>query len=203
MQHSQSCRVYKIQMETNLQAIHINKSSIDATVDRCKAGDQEAYRRLYEQFIKAMYNTSFRILNSHPNAEDAVQEAFIDAFRQLNRFDGRSTFGHWLKRIVINKSIDILRRKDHFLQDVDEIQDPEYAADRTSEYDGPFDLDTILACICELPSGYRTVLSLYLLEGYDHQEIAQILDVAESTTRTQYMRAKKKLQENLNARINE
>lgn len=190
-------------METNLQTIHINREYIDATVDRCKAGDQEAYKKLYDQYIKAMFNTSFRILNSHANAEDAVQEAFADAFRQLNRFDGRSTFGYWLQRIVVNKSIDILRRKEHFLMDVDEIKGPVEVHEQNTGYEGPFDLNTILECIGDLPSGYRTVISLYLLEGYDHREIAQILNVAESTTRTQYMRAKKKLQENLNARIDE
>ncbi len=190
-------------METNLQAIHIGKTDIDATISRCRSGDQDAFKQLYDQYIKAMYNTSLRILNSRPDAEDAVQEAFTHAFKQLHRFDGRSTFGYWLQRIVINKSIDILRKKETFLKNVDALKDPPASSELEVEYHGPLNLNTILESIAELPSGYRTVLSLYLLEGYDHGEIAQILNVAESTTRTQYMRAKRKLQEHLNARIDE
>lgn len=167
-------------------------------VDRCKMGDQPAYKALYDRYIHAMYNTSYRIVNQATDAEDAVQEAFTQAFRNIRNFDGRSTFGHWLKRIVVNKSINLIRARKFDLVDIDRLQVVEENVGEGQE-DQKVSIGQVNQAIQQLPAGYRTVLSLYLIEGYDHQEIAQILNVAESTTRTQYIRAKKKLRHLLNA----
>jgi RNA polymerase sigma factor (sigma-70 family) len=166
----------------------------DDLVERCKQGDAHSYETLYQQYAKAMYNTSLRIVNNASDAEDVLQEAFMDAFRFLNDFNYKSTFGAWLKRIVINKSINVLRKRKVDLVDIDttpvfetpndEVLDEENIQLRVAE---------VKKAVALLPNGYRTVLTLYLFEGYDHEEISEIMRISESTVRTQYHRAKHKL----------
>jgi RNA polymerase sigma-70 factor (ECF subfamily) len=155
-------------------------------------GKPSAYRSLYDRYAKAMFNTALRITGRVPEAEDILQESFADAFIQLKSFENKSTFGAWLKQIVVYKSINFLKKKKLSLIDLDNTGD---AADENDidEETIWFTVDLIKQSIKELPDGYRTVLSLYLLEGYDHEEIAEILNVAQSTVRTQYIRAKQKL----------
>jgi RNA polymerase sigma factor (sigma-70 family) len=118
----------------------------------------------------------------------------MDAFNNLKTFSYESTFGGWLKTIVINKSINHLKKKKLDLLDIEDtnlanVED----AKEINEEEIVFKVDEIKKAIQQLPDGYRTVLSLYLLEGYDHEEIAEIMHVATSTTRTQYIRGKQKL----------
>jgi RNA polymerase sigma factor (sigma-70 family) len=123
-----------------------------------------------------------------------LQDSFMDAFNNLKTFSYESTFGGWLKTIVINKSINHLRKKKLNLIDIDKVVTENLMQEDTiNEEEITYQVEEIRAAIQLLPDGYRTVLSLYLLEGYDHEEIAEIMHVATSTTRTQYMRAKQKL----------
>src|ERR1700722_6551899 len=166
----------------------------DELVERCKKGDTRAFSTIYQKYAKAMYNTSLRIVNHTGDAEDVVQEAFTDAFRSLEDFSYKSTFGAWLKRIVINKSINQLRKRKMDLIDIEKTN-----VGNLQEEDGPDELgiqlkvEDIKKAVALLPNGYRTGLTLYLFEGYDQEEIAEILQVSHATVRTQYMRAKKKL----------
>jgi len=166
----------------------------DELVERCKRGDSRAYEAIYQKYAKAMYNTSLRIVNHTGDAEDVMQEAFTDAFRSLEDFHYKSTFGAWLKRIVINKSINQLRKRKMDLIDIEKTN-----IGNVAEEDGPDEkelelkVEDIKKAVALLPNGYRTVLTLYLFEGYDQEEIAEILGVSHATVRTQYMRAKKKL----------
>jgi RNA polymerase sigma-70 factor (ECF subfamily) len=166
----------------------------DELVERCKRGDSRAYEAIYQKYAKAMYNTSLRIVNHTGDAEDVMQEAFTDAFRSLEDFHYKSTFGAWLKRIVINKSINQLRKRKMDLIDIEKTN-----IGNVAEEDGPDEqelelrVEDIKKAVALLPNGYRTVLTLYLFEGYDQEEIADILGVSHATVRTQYMRAKKKL----------
>ena len=167
-------------------------------VEKSKQGDAGAFRKLYELYAKAMFNTSYRILNDFTEAEDVLQEAFMDAYRHLDSFGNRSSFGSWLKQIVVNKSINVLRKKRLILTDMEQgpiAEMPE--EERYDERETQLKIDEVRKAIQALPDGYRTVLSLYLLEGYDHEEIAGILQVAQSTVRTQYIRAKQKLLQSL------
>src|SRR5580658_4257020 len=167
---------------------------LDELVERCKQGDNRSFGELYNKYAKAMYNTSLRIVNHTGDAEDVLQEAFTDAFRSLEDFHYKSTFGAWLKRIVINKSINQLRKRKMDLIDIDKTN-----VGNLQEEDGPDELgiqlkvEDIKKAVGLLPNGYRTVLTLYLFEGYDQEEIAEILRVSHATVRTQYMRAKQKL----------
>jgi len=141
-----------------------------------------------------MYNTSLRIVNHTGDAEDVLQEAFTDAFRSLEDFHYKSTFGAWLKKIVINKSINQLRKKKMDLIDIEKTNIGHIPEEESlNEQDIEMKVEDIKKAVRLLPNGYRTVLSLYLFEGYDQEEIAEILRVSHATVRTQYMRAKQKL----------
>ncbi len=147
-----------------------------------------------------MYNVGYRITRSEEDAEDALQEAFISAFKNMDRYRGDATFGAWLKRIVINKAINALNKRkfDPFPED-DRWDVPEEEAPVV--YADDLTVERVKRAIDQLPDGYRTVLSLYLLEGYDHQEIGEILGISESTSKSQLNRAKSKLKEFLTATI--
>jgi RNA polymerase sigma factor (sigma-70 family) len=166
----------------------------DELVERCRQGDRRSYAELYQKYSKAMYNTSLRIVNHTADAEDVLQESFVDAFAAIDSFAYKSTFGAWLKRIVINKSINALRKKKMNIIDIDKtsaIHVPE--EDAYDEEELKLKVEEIKKAVKDLPNGYRTVLSLHLFEGYDQEEIAEIMQISHATVRTQYMRAKQKL----------
>lgn len=172
----------------------------DELVERCKEGDRLACRDLYERYCKAMYNTCLRLLNNIGEAEDVLQESFIEAFKNLNRFEYRTSFGGWLKQICINRCINQLKkRKGNWveLDDMDKLDRPD--TETVNEEWIYMKVASVKRAMSQLPDGYRAVLNLYLFEGYDHEEIASILNVAESTTRTQYTRGKQKLLQLLNS----
>jgi len=161
-------------------------------VRQCIDGQTSAYRVLYERYSKAMFNTALRIVNKTPDAEDVLQDSFTDAFMQLSSIENKSTFGAWLKQIVVFKSITLLKKQRMSFVDMEKAEDlPD--ENEMNEADIWYTVDMIKQKMQQLPDGYRTVLSLYLFEGYDHEEISQILGVAQSTVRTQYIRAKQKL----------
>lgn len=140
-----------------------------------------------------MYNTALRITNLATDAEDVLQEAFADAFLQLESFERKASFGAWLKQIVVFKSIAILKkRRIRFVELAEDSQLPEDDA-TFDESELQLTVAGIREAMFRLPDGYRAVLTLYLLEGYDQEEIAEILQVAQSTVRTQYVRGKQKL----------
>ena len=166
----------------------------DELVERCKQGHTPSYEVLYQRYAKAMYSTSLRIVNNQADAEDVLQEAFVDAFRSLNDFHYRSTFGAWLKKIVSNKSINVLRKRKMLMVDMDETNINGIPAEESiDEEQIQYQVNAIKKAIQQLPDGYRTVLTLYLLEGYDHEEISEIVGISHNTVRTQYIRAKQKL----------
>jgi len=166
----------------------------DELVERCKQGDKRSYAELYQKYSKAMYNTSLRIVNNSGDAEDVLQESFTDAFSSIETFQYKSTFGAWLKKIVINKSINYLRKRKMDFIDMEKTNVHHLPEEESSdEKEIQLKVEEVKKAVKALPNGYRTVLSLYLFEGYDQEEIAEILRVSHATVRTQYMRAKQKL----------
>jgi len=164
-------------------------------INECKAGNSKAQFEVYKLYYKAMYNTSLRIVNNQQDAEDIMQEAFLSAFDKIDTYVGEVSFGAWLKRITINKSLDYLRKnKVTFTQIDDKISNSIEDIDEVF-IDDSVRLEKVNKAIEKLPDGYRLILSLYLLEGYDHDEISQILEISPVTSRTQLLRAKKKLKE--------
>lgn len=174
--------------DLNQPDLHIH----EALIDECRRGSRKAQFRLYELYAKAMYNAAYRIVNNREEAEDMLQEAFTDCFRNIGSFRSDSTFGAWLKTIVVNKCINRLRKRETELIYVDDYRPVERADDEAPAEMWP-DASVIARAVEKLPDGYRVVFSLYLLEGYDHSEISQIMNISESTSKTQYLRAKEKL----------
>lgn len=164
-------------------------------IDGCKSGDQKAQFQVYKLYYKAMYNTSVRIVGDTMEAEDVMQESFLAAFEKINTYSGTVSFGAWLKRIVINRSLDIINRQKAIFEDIDKHYDLKSEPEEDNSYFEELDLkvDLVKAAINRLPDGYRIILSLYLLEGYDHNEIGEILSISSSTSRSQLSRAKQKL----------
>lgn len=168
----------------------------DYLIERCKSGDSIAQEEIYRRYAKNMYNTAYRILAQQAEAEDVLQESFLEVFTKIKDWRGDSTFGAWLKKIVINRSISLLRKRRIELIDTDEV---DALADDSTDFEFEGVNDELVALIKKgiekLPNGYKLVLSLYLLEGYDHVEISEILNISESTSKTQFSRAKEKLKQ--------
>ncbi len=158
-------------------------------IEECRKGSNRAQFALYNQYSKAMYNIAYRMINNREDAEDILQDTFVDCFRNINSFRFESTFGAWLKRILINKCINHLHKKKIDLTLTDSIPEVVYEEEEEPAYD----ISKIIKGIEMLPDGYRVILTLYLIEGYDHSEIAQIMGISESTSKSQYSRAKEKL----------
>lgn len=173
-------------METQYQNIHQD------LIDRCRKGDTKAQFELYKVYYKPMYNICLRMVGNASEAEDVMQEALLKAFTKINTYEGVVSFGAWLKKIVINRSLDYLKKRKVKFEELNEkIPDEEPEPLVVSE----IHMEQLKKAIQQLPDGYRVVLTLYLLEGYDHEEIAQILGITNVSSRSQYMRAKQKLRE--------
>lgn len=168
----------------------------------CRAGDQSAQMKIYDQYYRAMYNTSLRIVKDPAEAEDIMQESFLSAFTKLESFKGEVTFGAWLKRIVVNNSI-YHYRKQQKKQEVG-LESVMY---RVEDYDAaPTDngstermAQKVLETMKQLKNSYRVSLTLHLIEGYDYEEISEIMDISYGNCRTLISRAKESLRKKLKA----
>ena len=180
--------------DSQLEAVYIDKHY--QLVAECKQGSKKACFELYKLYAKAMLNIAFRVVGNMDEAEDVLQEAFLDAFNRIKDFRQETTFGLWLKQIVVHRSINLLRKRK---MEWAELEDGELENIADEEPDDQeemlYKVERVKAAMKELPEGYRVVISLYLLEGYDHEEIGQILNISENTSRTQFLRAKRKLSE--------
>ena len=168
-------------------------------IEKCKRGNRKAQFELYSLYSKAMYNTCLRMVKNELDAEDILQNSFVDVFSKLHTFRYQSSIGAWIKRIVINNTINHLKKNKIYFESIDQ----NHSQIRSEEVfiDGnQLDVKIINACLKELPEGYKVVFSLYALEGYDHKEIGQILGISEATSKSQYSRARKKLKALINAK---
>jgi RNA polymerase sigma factor (sigma-70 family) len=165
-------------------------------IERGVDGDRKALHELYKLYSRAMFNIAMRILNSREDAEEALQDAFAEAFMKLNTFRYESTFGSWLKRIVINRSINLAKKRKMLLVNADELNNVSAEmADEQNTENIQYNVNQIMKAMELLPHGFRIVFSLYMIEGYDHEEIAGILKISESTSKSQLHRAKARIKE--------
>lgn len=164
-------------------------------IDGCLAGDQRAQFQVYKLYYKAMYNTSLRIVSDSMEAEDIMQEAFLSAFEKIHTYSGKVSFGTWLKRIVVNRSLDALGRRKAIFEDIEEHTGIRDESGDEAEYMREVEMkaEEVKKAIERLPQGYRVILSLYLIEGYDHDEIAEMMGISGSTSRSQLSRARQRL----------
>ena len=163
-------------------------------IQACIQGSRDAQRELYFSYSDAMYNVAFRMVNNAQDAEDILQNAFLEVFKNLGKFRYQSTPGAWIKRIVINKALNFINKE----KKVELAESDDHLFTVSEGEDLPYDDYSVVSvkrAISQLPDGYRVVLTLYLIEGYDHKEISQILGINEATSKSQYSRAKKKLRD--------
>ena len=178
-------------MTTKYEDIHRD------VIESCKQGDVRAQYQLYSLYSKAMYNICYRMTNMQEEAEDMLQESFSYAFNKLGSFRYESSFGAWLKRIVVNTCINHLKKRRVDLVYTEQQNEPLPEDEHVDYAEIRFKVDRVMKAMEQLPEGYRVVFSLYLLEGYDHKEIAEILGVTESTSKSQFLRAKQKIKDML------
>lgn len=163
-------------------------------INRCKKRDKTAQFKVYKLYYKAMYNTAYRIVNDQFEAEDVMQESFLSAFTKLDSWSETVTFGAWLKRIVINKSISALKKNNRFDTVSIEKVAIKNIEDEQIEY-SKINPKIILNKINKLKNNYKIAITLNLIEGYDYEEIAQIMNISYENSRTTVSRAKNKLRQ--------
>lgn len=172
------------------------KLHIEGLLDHCIQGNRLAQMEVYQRYSKAMYNTALRILNDATEAEDVMQEAFLTAFTRLYMLQNKADFGGWLKRIVVNESISAHRKKIRYIN-VDErhITEEEDLSEEDITTIATLKSQEVIAAMQQLKDNYRTILTLHYIEGYDYEEIAEIMDLSYANSRTMLSRAKKKLKQ--------
>jgi RNA polymerase sigma factor (sigma-70 family) len=162
----------------------------------CIAGDRRMQEELYRRFASKMYAVCLRYANNADDAQDLLQEGFIKVYRNLHRFRAEGSFEGWIRRVFVNTSIEHFRKKStkmSMVTDKEEsnIEDADITAlQRLAEKD-------IINIIQELSPGYRTVFNLYVVEGYSHKEIGDLLGISEGTSKSQLARAKGVLQKKI------
>jgi RNA polymerase sigma-70 factor (ECF subfamily) len=174
-------------------------------IEGCRDNNRKSQLQLYKLYYKAMYNTALRIVKDSAEAEDVMQEAFLTAFQKIADYKGEASFGAWLKRIVINRALDQLKKKKESIS-LEEYGIELQADDPTENYLEilSYKTEQIRCGIEQLGEDDRVIMSLFLLEGYDHEEISQVLNISNNASRTRYSRARHRLREWLKERkINE
>jgi RNA polymerase sigma-70 factor (ECF subfamily) len=166
----------------------------DAILQGCLKNEASAQRELYNRYSSKMLAVCYRFAHNREDAEDMLQEGFIKVFTHLHSFEGRGSFEGWIRRIVVHTCINILKRNKKFNESVDLIH-ATTAMVREEAVPAIIQAKQVVECIRMLPIGYRTVLNLYAIEGYNHREIALMLDIEESTSRSQFTRAKVMLED--------
>ena len=166
----------------------------------CQRKDRNAQRQLYGLYAKPMYNVCLRMLKHAHDAEDVLQVAFVQIFAKIDTFQFDASISAWIKRVVVNRCIDHLKKRRLLTTDFDPARHDGSDYETEQEVDeGSYTVERIKAAMRQLSEGYRVVLSLYLFEGYDHEEISQILDISVGTSKSQYSRARKRLAQLLTA----
>ncbi len=166
----------------------------EAILAGCLQKDSVAQKELYARYSPKMLSVCYRFAHNREDAEDMLQEGFIKVFSQIHTFRSQGAFEGWVRRIVVHTCINILKKNKKFNESVDLIHATTLQV-REESVPSIVQAKQVVECIRILPLGYRTVLNLYAIEGYSHKEIACMLDIEESTSRSQYTRARQMLEE--------
>ncbi|NNF82746.1 MAG: RNA polymerase sigma factor [Flavobacteriaceae bacterium] len=178
----------------------LTKHNIEQLIELCKSGNQFAQLEVYNRYYKAMYNTALRIVKDSFEAEDIMQEAFLNAFTKLDSLKETKTFGSWLKRIVINNSIYHYNKSDKYDQvPIDDVmyKMEDHSGITEDQADTSYQVKQVIESISGLKDNYRIALTLHLIEGYDYEEMSEIMNLSYANCRTTVSRAKDKLRRNL------
>ena len=166
----------------------------EAILKGCLKNDATAQRELYNRYSAKMLSVCYRFAHNREDAEDMLQEGFIKVFSQIHTFENRGSFEGWIRRIIVHTCINVLKKNKKFNESVDLIHANAIQV-REEAIPSIIQAKQVVECIRLLPIGYRTVLNLYAIEGYAHKEIAEMLGIEESTSRSQYTRAKAMLED--------
>jgi RNA polymerase sigma-70 factor (ECF subfamily) len=170
------------------------KTNIEILISGSIKNDEKSQMRLYDTYCNAMYHIVCRYVKNDEDAKDVMQEGFLKAFLNIKNYKPDYSFGAWLKRIIINQSIDYLKKRK--LELIDNVVDELQIIDSDDwNFSSTITKQEIMQRIEELNDKYKIVVKLYLFEGYDHEEISQILDIPIKTSRTHLRRGRIKLQE--------
>lgn len=163
-------------------------------IEECRKGNPQAQRSLYTLYAPKMMSVCYRYVNNKEIAQDILQDSFVKVFTKIDTYTGQGAFAGWVRRIFVTTSLEYLRKNDlmKFSVAIDEYSNiPD--EDNVSAM-SQLTVDELLNCIAKLPPGYRTVFNLYAIEGYSHNEIANLLNIKEKTSQSQLLRARKILQ---------
>ncbi len=173
--------------------------NIDQLIFQCKLQNSKAQMEIYNRYSKAMYNVAVRIVKDQHFAEDVMQEAFLKAFQKIDTFKGEVAFGAWLKRIVVNYSIDFCKKNSQF--NFDDYETKVYKVKDYTEEDvldyTQIRVQEVLGAMQKLKESYRMILTLVLIEGYDLEEVCEIINISYANCRTTLSRAKESLRNQL------
>ncbi|MDX2245514.1 MAG: sigma-70 family RNA polymerase sigma factor [Bacteroidia bacterium] len=160
----------------------------------CKRGEPVYQRALYQHYHRLMFGVCLRYADNHEDAKDILQEGFIKVFKYISSFEGKGSFEGWIRRIMVHTSIEHYRRNSrYFMVDIEEARQVHLDTDML----GALSREEILGLVRQLPVGYRTIFNLYAIEGFSHQEIAEMLNISAGTSKSQLSRAKKLLQDRI------
>jgi RNA polymerase sigma-70 factor (ECF subfamily) len=174
----------------------------NSLIEACKKGNEVAQMQIYDKYCQAMFTVACRYLKNEEDAKDVMQEGFLKAFINMESYKPESMFGAWLKRIIINQCLDTLKKRKLQFSD-NEVETLQIVEDNNWNFDSNISKKQILEAIEQLNEKYKIVVKLYLIEGYDHQEISEILNIPIKTSRTHLSRGKTKLRDLLKIKYNE
>lgn len=168
-------------------------------IEGCLRNDRKMQKELYDRYASKLYALCLRYAHDRAEADDILQEGFVKIFFKIHQFSRQHSFEGWLKRVMINTAITHYHRnvKHYYQKDIDEIQESEIQGTSEGSVDGEYSTEELLNVVQSLSAGYRTIFNLYAVEGYKHREIAEILKIDEATSKSQFHRAKKIIQERL------
>ena len=171
-------------------------------VKECIKGNAKAQRLLFDKFSPKMLGVCLRYTKSQDEAEDALQEGFVKAFSKLNDFSNQGSLEGWIRRIMVNTSLDAIRKNTKFIKDVP-LDSVDYQIGNNDFIVEGLNAEDLMKLINSMPEGYKVIFNMFAIEGYSHQEISTTLGISESTSKSQYMRAKGYLRNRLEVKVNE
>jgi len=163
----------------------------------CKEGKPRAQKKLFEQYASVMLSVCVRYVPDRETARDILQDGFIKIYSKINTYSGEGSFAGWIRRIFVTTALEYLRQNDALRQSASIEEYYNTIVDEKETVLDKISADDLMDCISKLPNGYRTIFNLYAIEGYSHSEIAEMIGISESTSRSQYMRARNILQKNV------
>lgn len=169
-------------------------SSEEKLIKQCRKGDRRAQREMFDRFSAQMLSVGMRYLRSQEDAEEVLSNTFIKVFKKLDQYKGDGALGGWIRRIMVNESLNFLKYRKNLFVEVEEENHGSFSHQRLQD---EINADHLMLMIAELPLGYRTVFNLYAIEGYSHREIGEMLGISENTSKSQLSKARKQLQEKL------